>query len=199
MYPNKRLFDILISLLGIIFAALPMLLIYMLIYIFNGRPAVFKQKRVGENGQDFWIYKFRTMSNDSQAHLGVFEAGSQQRVTRFGKFLRKTKLDELPQLFNVLNSTMSIVGPRPEVRKWVDVYPERWRQVLKNKPGITDPAAIFYRDEEEVLASSDTPDLTYKDLILPRKLDMYEEYISQQSLVKDVLIILETVKVVARV
>ena len=122
------------------------------ISIFDGLPVFFRQTRVGLLGHDFLLNKFRTMSLTKQSVHGSFDAGDRSRITGIGSFLRKTKLDELPQLWNVLVGDMSIVGPRPEVRKWVDAYPHRWAKVLTIKPGITDPASIFYRNEEELLA-----------------------------------------------
>ena len=114
-------------------------------------------------------------------------------MTPFGRLLRAWKLDELPQLWNVLRGEMSFVGPRPEIRKWVEVYPERWRRVLAIKPGITDPATLYYRNEEEVLAASPDPDQTYRDVILPHKLDLYEEYVIKKTFLGDFRIILETI------
>jgi lipopolysaccharide/colanic/teichoic acid biosynthesis glycosyltransferase len=113
-----------------------------------------------------------------------------------GKVLRRTKLDELPQLFNVLKGDMSIVGPRPEVERWVAVYPERWINVLKVKPGMTDNASIEYRDEEELLSQSPDPEKTYRDVILPRKLDLYIDYINNNTFREDIKIILRTLKTV---
>ena len=110
-----------------------------------------------------------------------------------GAFLRKTKLDELPQLWNVLKGDMSIVGPRPEVRKWVDAYPDRWAKVLTVKPGITDPASIYYHNEEELLAQADDPEAYYRDHILPHKLDLYEEYVKTRSFYGDICLIIKTI------
>jgi lipopolysaccharide/colanic/teichoic acid biosynthesis glycosyltransferase len=118
-------------------------------------------------------------------------------VTRVGKLLRKTKLDELPQLWNVLVGDMSLVGPRPEVRKWVEAYPDRWSKVLAVRPGITDPASIEFRNEEELLAAAPDPKTCYRDVILPRKLDLYEEYVETRSFWGDVGILLKTVWAVA--
>ena len=129
---------------------------------------------------------------------GSFDVGSTRRVTRFGRFLRKTKLDELPQLWNVLKGDMSLVGPRPEVRKWVQIYPERWKRVLKVKPGLTEPASIEFRNEEELLARSKNPEHTYRTVILPRKLDLYEEYVKTQSLFGDIRILFRTIWIVAK-
>jgi len=124
---------------------------------------------------------------------GAFDAGDTSRVTAVGRVLRKTKLDELPQLWNVLKGDMSLVGPRPEVRKWVEAYPERWAKVLSVRPGITDPASIEFRNEEELLAQAGDPEAYYRDVILPRKLDLYEEYVAKRSLGGDISIMFKTV------
>lgn len=126
----------------------------------------------------------------------TFDAGDKSRITKIGSFLRKTKLDELPQLWNVLIGDMSIVGPRPEVRKWVDVYPDRWAKVLTVKPGITDPASIYYRNEEELLAQADDPMACYRDQVLPHKLDLYEEYVRTRTFWGDILLIFKTIMLV---
>jgi len=129
---------------------------------------------------------------------GSFEAGNASRVTRVGRFLRKTKLDELPQLWNVLKGDMALVGPRPEVRKWVEVYPERWAKVLTIRPGITDPASIEFRNEEEVLANATDPQDYYRSVILPRKLAMYEQYVATRSFWGDLGILVKTALAVVK-
>ena len=121
-----------------------------------------------------------------------FDVGDASRVTAFGTFLRNTKMDELPQLWNVLKGDMSIVGPRPEVRKWVDAYPERWTFVHSILPGITDPASIVYRHEEEILATSADPERTYREEVLPHKLSLYEEHVRTHSFWGDIRILGQT-------
>ena len=133
------------------------------------------------------------MTVNSTSSNGSFDVGDQSRVTRFGRILRKTKLDELPQLINVLIGDMSLVGPRPEVKKWVDEYPLQWKYVLSVKPGITDNAAILFRNEEELLASAAHPETYYKEHILPQKLAMYAEYINNHSFTDDLVIIIKTI------
>ncbi len=132
------------------------------------------------------------------AEKGSFDAGNASRVTHLGKLLRKNKIDELPQLWNVVKGDMSLVGPRPEVRKWVDAYPVRWAHVLTVRPGITDPASIVYRNEEEILARSSDPEKTYCEEILPHKLDLYEEYVRSRSFLGDIGILLKTMWAVFR-
>lgn len=189
----KRLFDIVIAAFSLILFCPLLILIMISISIFDGLPVFFRQTRVGLLGHDFLLNKFRTMSLTKQSVHGSFDAGDRSRITGIGSFLRKTKLDELPQLWNVLVGDMSIVGPRPEVRKWVDAYPHRWAKVLTIKPGITDPASIFYRNEEELLAKADDPESYYRDHILPHKLDLYEEYIQARTFYGDICLILKTV------
>jgi lipopolysaccharide/colanic/teichoic acid biosynthesis glycosyltransferase len=189
----KRIFEIIISIFCLVLFS-PLLILVMLgIIIFDSRPVFFRQIRVGIGGSDFLLNKFRTMTLEQQSHRGTFDAGDKSRITGIGLFLRKTKLDELPQLWNVLIGDMSIVGPRPEVRKWVDAYPERWAKVLTVKPGITDPASIYYRNEEELLVNTDDPEAYYRDYILPHKLDLYEEYVREKSFFGDIYLILKTI------
>ena len=164
--------DVLFSLGGLAFAWPFLGLIGLAILLNSGRPVIFSQERVGLDGRPFRLKKFRTMRRLKGAEAGLFEPGSQARVTPVGRFLRAYKLDELPQLWNVLMGDMSLVGPRPEIRKWVEAYPERWREVLETRPGITDPASILYRDEEAILAASPDPEKTYREIILPHKLDI---------------------------
>jgi lipopolysaccharide/colanic/teichoic acid biosynthesis glycosyltransferase len=192
----KRLFDIIASSFALI-ALLPILfLVALCIILFDGWPVFFRQVRVGKFGSGFILIKFRTMSVNQDSGHGAFDAGDTSRITHMGGFLRKTKLDELPQLWNVLKGEMSIVGPRPEVRKWVEAYPVRWEKVLSVRPGITDPASIVYRDEEELLAAADYPEDIYRHLILPHKLDLYEKYIDTSTFWGDLGIILKTIAAV---
>lgn len=125
--------------------------------------------------------------------MSEFEPGNLGRVTPIGRFMRRTKLDELPQLLNVLKGDMSLVGPRPEVKKWVAVYPERWAVVHSVRPGITDPSSLIYRKEEELLADSTEPEKVYQEEILPHKLALYEEYVRENNIFTDFAIIVKTV------
>jgi len=155
-------------------------------------PAFFRQLRVGRNGRSFILLKFRTMTVLQDAEKGSFEAGPSARVTRLGRVLRKTKMDELPQLWNVLKGDMALVGPRPEVRKWVDAYPDHWDKILTVRPGITGPGAIEFRNEEDILAAQSEPEMFYRNVILPRKLVLYKEYVQTRSLWGDIMILLRT-------
>lgn len=192
----KRIFDFTVSLFALILLSPFFILIMAGIIIFDSRPVLFRQMRVGVNGSCFLLNKFRTMSVVREAASGTFDAGDTSRITKIGAFLRKTKLDELPQLWNVFKGDMSFVGPRPEVRKWVDAYPERWAKVLTVKPGITDPASIYYRNEEELLAQADDPVACYRDQILPHKLDLYEEYVRTRTFWGDIFLIFKTIMLV---
>lgn len=194
----KRLFDILVALVAVLLFLPIGLVVSLMIVIDSGLPVFFRQKRVGLLGQEFLLYKFRSMALLSGSENGSFDAGSSHRVTRVGRWLRRTKLDEWPQFFNVLKGDMSIVGPRPEVKKWTMVYPERWEIVHRVKPGITDNASVLFRNEEELLSASASPEITYRDQILPQKLDLYIRYVNANSLSTDVLIILKTALAVVR-
>jgi lipopolysaccharide/colanic/teichoic acid biosynthesis glycosyltransferase len=161
-------------------------------YLTSGFPLFFSQVRVGRNGREFMLHKFRTMRVEPGAEKGLFNPGNCTRITPFGHFLRATKLDELPQLWNVLKGEISLVGPRPEVPKWVNAYSERWNRVLSIMPGITDPASIAFCNEELLLANSTDPDATYWEILLPRKLAIYESYLTNRSFLTDLGIILRT-------
>lgn len=194
----KRGFDIFLSLAGLAVLWPALAIIGLTLFLTAGRPIIFSQIRMGQGGRPFKLRKFRTMSPRRGAESGVFEPGDRSRVTPFGKILRATKLDEFPQLWNVLMGEMSLVGPRPEIREWVAIYPERWRRVLSIRPGITDPASMIFRDEEAVLAGYADPAKAYREVILPCKLDIYERYVDNRSLSGDFLIILGTLgKIVA--
>lgn len=156
-------------------------------------PIFFRQTRIGRHGRPFKILKFRSMQTVQKDGGPRFDAGDTSRVTKVGGFLRNTKLDELPQLINVLRGEMSIVGPRPEIPKWVDVYPKRWREVLTVRPGITDPASIEFRSEEKILAGYADPEEAYKDIVLPQKLTLYEDYVRNQTIVGDLQILVRTI------
>jgi lipopolysaccharide/colanic/teichoic acid biosynthesis glycosyltransferase len=181
----KRTVDILFSLAGLTLAWPLFAFIGLAIFLTSGSPVLFSQERVGLNGRPFRLKKFRTMKILQGAEAGLFEPGNRVRSTAVGRFLRAYKLDEFPQLWNVLKGEMSMVGPRPEVRAWVEAYPERWRKVLSIRPGITDPASLFYREEEAILAASPDPEKTYRETILPHKLDIYEKYIDNRTLLGD--------------
>ena len=189
----KRLFDIIFSLIGIAIL-LPFFLIFTIfIVIDSGFPVFYSQTRVGKNGKDFSLLKFRTMKKDSDKK-GLLTVGEKDsRITSFGFFLRKYKLDELPQLFNVLAGNMSLVGPRPEVRKYVELYNSEQKKVLSVKPGITDYASIEYSNENSILAKSMNPENLYITEIMPTKLKLNLKYIEERSFLTDLKIIFKTI------
>jgi len=192
----KRGFDIVVSFLILIFI-LPLLLIISLAVLFDSKGAVFyRQVRVGKNGKNFKILKFRTMFTNSDKK-GLLTVGmNDSRITRSGYWLRKHKLDELPQLINVLVGDMSLVGPRPEVPKYVEMYTGEQRKVLLVRPGITDYASLKYRNENEILAKSKDPEKEYIEVIMPEKISINMQYIGEASLGADLKIIWLTIKVV---
>lgn len=192
----KCIFDFISSCILLVLLSPIIVLVSFLIKLSMPGSVFFKQYRVGKNGIIFKLNKFRTMITMKGEDSYGFNAGDTSRVTPLGRFLRKTKLDELPQLINVLKGEMSIVGPRPEVKKWTEVYPEKWSIILSIKPGITDNASIEFRNEEEVLSQSQNPEETYCNLILPRKLDLYIDYVNNQTFWGDVIIILRTINAV---
>lgn len=188
----KRSFDIVFSLLGLILLVPLLLIIAFLIKSESKGPIFFRQSRVGENNVDFKIFKFRTMYIGSDKK-GLLTVGDRDpRVTKVGFFLRKFKLDELPQLINVLLGHMSFVGPRPEVRHYVNYYSESDLNILSVKPGITDYASIYFRNEVELLKASNDPENYYIDVILPKKITLNKKYIENKNLLIDIKIILKT-------
>ena len=176
-----RFFDILFSLLGIIVLFPVFLLLYITIRLESKGGGFYKQLRVGRNGGDFYVYKFRSMRIGSDKQGLITVGGRDPRITRVGYFIRKYKLDELPQLFNVLKGDMSLVGPRPEVRKYVDLYTEEQRRVLSVRPGITDYASIEYVDENTILGQTEDADRAYVEQILPDKIQYNMKYINHRS------------------
>ncbi len=192
----KRMLDIIFSMLGLMVFFPLMVIVSVMIVLNDCGPVFFCQKRIGKGGKPFVLYKFRSMKVLDSAKNGTFEPGDHSRITSIGKFIRKTKIDELPQLINVLIGDMSVVGPRPEVEKWVKEYPERWKKIHTVRPGITDNASILFRDEEMLLSASENPELMYKETILPRKLKLYEEYIDNHTIQNDIRIIFRTIMAV---
>jgi lipopolysaccharide/colanic/teichoic acid biosynthesis glycosyltransferase len=188
----KRIFDLTVSFIGLILLLPLILTIGMLIITDNKGPVFFRQWRVGKDGRLFVLYKFRSMKVTGSGFDAIFEPGNTARVTKIGRFIRSTKIDEIPQLWNVLKGEMSLVGPRPEIQSWVDTCPERWKKILTVRPGITDNASLEFRNEEAILVESKDPETTYKEIILPRKLDLYDQYISRHSFAGDLMLIFKT-------
>ncbi len=188
----KRGIDILFSLIGLICLFPFFIFISFFIFITSKGGVFFVQLRVGKNNKDFKLYKFRTMFLNSESKGLLTVGNNDKRITKLGYYLRKNKLDELPQLINVLNGTMSIVGPRPEVRKYVNLYNSEQKSILDVKPGITDLASIMYFNENEILANSVNPEQTYINEIMPIKLELNKQYINEMSLFTDLKIIFKT-------
>ena len=188
----KRLFDALVAAAGLLLLSPLLLCAGLAVIVFDGRPVFFFQERIGRRGRPFRIVKFCSMRAPADGRSHDFDLGNQSRVTRLGRFLRTTKIDELPQLWNVLKGEMSLVGPRPEVQKWTEVYPERWALVHSVRPGITDPASILYRHEEKTLSALANPEKAYREEILPKKLELYEEYVRSHSFSGDLRLLMET-------
>ena len=189
----KRIFDLLASTIGLIILSPLFLLISLAIKLESKGKIFYLQKRVGLNGREFKLIKFRSMYENSDKK-GLLTIGNDNRITKVGKFLRKYKLDELPQLINVIKGEMSIVGPRPEVRKYVELYTEEQKKVLSVKPGITEFASIEYRNENELLAKSKNPEKTYIEKIMPQKLDLNLKYVRERGMIIDLKIIFLTLK-----
>lgn len=189
----KRLFDIVCSFFGLV--VLSPLFIFLSLWVgLTSRGGVFyKQQRVGLKGRDFILYKFRSMATGSDKKGLLTVGGKDSRITKAGYFIRKYKLDELPQLFNVLKGDMSFVGPRPEVRKYVDMYSEEQRRVLSVRPGITDIASMKYRNENDLLAKAENPEQYYIDVIMPDKLALNLNYIDTRNFFRDIKLIFRTI------
>ena len=188
-----RLLDIVLSLLGLLFL-LPIFLILAVWIKFDSQGSIFfRQIRVGKDGRDFRIYKFRTMIVNAEK-MGIITIGERDpRITNSGYFLRKYKLDELPQLINVLKGEMSFVGPRPEVRKYVEMYNQEQLKILTVKPGITDYASIEYINEDEILGKSFNPEKTYIEEIIPQKIKYNTKYINNKTVIEYFKIIFLTI------
>lgn len=189
----KRAFDIIASFCGLIILSPMLLIVSLAIKADSKGPVFFKQKRVGKNNKIFEIYKFRTMVTDAEKLGKQITVGNDSRITRVGKFIRKCKLDEFPQLINVLKGEMSLVGPRPEVPRYVELYDEYQRQILLVQPGITDYASIEYRNENEILGKSDNPEKIYIEEIMPIKIALNMKYIKNISLFEDIKLIVNTI------
>jgi lipopolysaccharide/colanic/teichoic acid biosynthesis glycosyltransferase len=188
----KRLFDIVASFCGIVILFPLIVIVSILIKLTSKGPVLFKQVRVTKNGRLFKIYKFRTMRENSEGNKQI-TVGNDSRITGIGHVLRKTKLDELPQLFNVLKGEMSLVGPRPEVPKYVELYTEEQREILKVSAGITDYASIYFSNESELLGEAENPEEFYIKKIMPYKIELNKKYIKEIGIVTDIKLIILTI------
>lgn len=192
----KRLFDIVASTLGLIVLSPLFLVLAVWIKVDSKGPVFYRQTRVGWHNKDFRIFKFRSMRVGSDRGSLVTIGGRDPRITKSGYYIRKYKLDEFPQLINVLIGDMSLVGPRPEVRHYVDYWTPEQMRVLDVRPGITDPASIKFRNENELMAQAGDPERYYINVIMQEKLRLYLEYVDNQSFLYDLRLILATLRVV---
>jgi len=189
---TKRTFDFVAALLGLVLLSPLLLMVALLIRLDSQGPVLFRQERMGKGFRPFRIYKFRTMVHDASGRGGLITFGTDRRITRLGRVLRKTKIDEFPQLLNVLCGEMSLVGPRPEVRPYVELFRKDYEEILQVVPGITDLASVQYRDEAEALGRYENPESAYVGHVLPEKINLAKEYIRRSSLLFDITLILKT-------
>lgn len=192
VFDVTRLLDVIIALTFLVVLSPVFLLIALLIKISSKGPAIFVQQRVGKNDTDFFLYKFRTMHVQTTESRTLTVGNKDNRITRVGYFLRKYKLDELPQLYNVLKNDMSFVGPRPELRKYVSYYNSAQREILFVKPGITDYASIEFRNESELLASQSDFEKYYIETVMPLKIRLNEKYKNDKNLKSYFIILIKT-------
>jgi lipopolysaccharide/colanic/teichoic acid biosynthesis glycosyltransferase len=193
-----RFFDLLFSMLGLILL-FPFLILIAIAVAVDSRGGIFyRQSRVGKNNRDFLLIKFRTMQTGADKQGGLTLGNKDRRITRTGVFLRKMKLDELPQLINVLKGDMSLVGPRPELRKYVKLYSEEQLKVLLHRPGLTDFASLEYIDEGEILGRSSDPEKTYIEEIMPAKLELNQKYLRDPDLLNYIRVIGLTIRKIFR-
>ena len=193
-----RFFDLIFSIMGLVILSPLYIILYLLIRIESKGGGFYSQERIGKNGKPFKLYKFRSMRIGSDKKGLITIGEKDNRITKTGFILRKYKLDELPQLWNVFIGDMSLVGPRPEVKKYTDLYTEEQKQVLHVRPGITDWASIKYVDENKILGESKTPDEAYVNLIMPNKIKLNMVYIQNQTLGEYFKIIFTTFKEIVR-
>lgn len=195
----KRAFDLVVAALALLLAAPLLLLIALAVRLDSPGPVLFRQERVGRGGRPFRIHKFRTMVSDAAARGPAITVGDDPRITRVGRWLRRSKLDELPQLLDVLAGDMSLVGPRPEVPQYVARYPAALRdRVLALRPGITDPVSLAFADEGALLARAADPEREYVEVILPRKLDAAAAYAERATLASDLCVIARTLRLLVQ-
>jgi len=192
----RRILDVLVAAVGLVLTSPVLLAAAVAVRLDSPGPAIFRQRRVGLGGESFDILKFRTMREDAESLGAQLTIGADPRVTRVGKFLRAWKIDELPQLINVLRGEMALVGPRPEVPRYVDLYTPEQRQVLRARPGITDPASIQFRSESEFMARQEDPERYYREVLMPLKLQINLDYLARRTLASDFGILVETAKAV---
>lgn len=188
----KRIFDLFFSFTGLLVLSPFLGLLSVFIKLADGGSVFFRQRRIGFMGREFQIWKFRSMVENAPSLGDAITVGADSRITPLGRVLRRYKLDEFPQLLNVLSGEMSLVGPRPEVAEYVELYTASQREVLKLKPGITDPASFAFHDEAEILAKAEDPRKFYRDRLMPEKIRINLEYAAKATLYSDFVLILAT-------
>ena len=188
----KRSFDIVMSGLGLLLLSPLFLIVAILIKLDSRGGVFFKHERIGRHLKPFKVYKFRTMIHNADAHGPALTVGHDTRITSLGKLLRRRKIDELPQLINVFKGEMSLVGPRPEIRRYVDIYREEYQHILQVRPGITDAASLRYSDEASLLGRTADPERHYVDVVLPEKLRLSKAYVGEASFLRDIKLICST-------
>jgi len=194
----KRCFDFSVAAAGLLILAPLLAAIALLVRLTSRGPVLFRQERIGRGFRPFCIYKFRSMVQDAPTKGSPVTFGADPRITRLGRFLRATKIDELPQLLNVLVGNMSLVGPRPEVRKYVEMFRTDYEEVLRVRPGISDPASIRFRHEAEILGRAADPEKEYVEQILPEKIRLAKDYVRRSSFWYDVTLLVKTALAVGR-
>ena len=188
----RRIFDIVVSLLGLVVMSPLLLAVALAIKLDSSGPVLFRQERIGRGFHPFFIFKFRTMVPDPSGRGRLITVSDDPRITRAGRLLRKTKIDELPQLINVLKGDMSLVGPRPEVRQYVGLFQQDYEEILKIRPGMTDLASLKYRNEEAILGQSGHLEEEYVKRVLPDKIRLAKDYLRHSSFVFDLRLVLMT-------
>jgi lipopolysaccharide/colanic/teichoic acid biosynthesis glycosyltransferase len=191
--PAKRAFDLFAATLGLVILSPVLLAVAFLIKLTSRGPIFFTQVRVGRNFRPFRIYKFRTMVPAAPSLAGALTVGEDSRITWIGRWLRKAKIDELPQLLNILKGDMSLVGPRPEVPRYVEMFRQDYEEILRVRPGLTDVASLKYRDEARILGEAPDPEQSYIHYVLPDKIRLAKEYLGRASFFSDLGLILATV------
>ncbi len=191
----KRLFDIVSSAMGLLLTGLPMVLITIAIKLLDPGPVLYRQRRIGRGGQPFWLYKFRTMKVCESGPVVTIEGDP--RVTPIGRFLRRWKLDELPQLWNVLRGEMSVVGPRPEIQRFVDLYTQEQRRLLQQNPGLASLSQLVYPHEADLLRQNPDPECIYVQQLMPRKIALDVQYGENRTFWSDLRLIAEVVLLIA--
>jgi lipopolysaccharide/colanic/teichoic acid biosynthesis glycosyltransferase len=190
---GKRIFDLVLSIPSLIILSPVYLLSAILIKLDTPGPILFSQDRIGQNGKPFRLYKFRTMVKDAAKIGPPVTTADDPRITRTGRLLRKFKVDEMLQVMNIVKGDMSVIGPRPEVKKYIDIFAEEYKDILKIKPGMTDYALIAFRNEEDILSRFQNVEEGYIKEVMPKKIKLYRQYLSEMSLRTDIKIFFQTI------